>query len=258
MKKEIRIRGRSITRADLKLIRYLLRTEGHLGRTHLSQRLCRLWDFRQANGAYREIACRDLLRQLEQRGHIALPALLKKPSRQAGYRNHTVLPQALETSPLAGRLDHFARPTIELVSRTPKEKFYNGLIGALHYLGYGQGTGEQLKYVIFLKARPLAAIGFSAAAWCVACRDHFIGWNDQARQKNLPLVINNHRFLILPWVNIANLASWILAQVARRLRQDWQTLYAHDLVLVETFVEKKRFHGPAPAGLSRRQLDWCG
>jgi len=243
MEKEICIRGRIITSADLELIRHLLRTEGHLGRTHLSQKLCRIWDFRQANGAYREIACRDLLRQLEQRGLITLPTLLKKPSRQAGYRNHTFLPPALDTSPLEGQLDHFARPTIELVSRTPKEQFYNGLIGAYHYLSYGQGTGEQLKYMIFLGARPLAAIGFSAAAWRLACRDQFIGWNDQARRKNLALVVNNHRFLILPWVNITNLASWVLAQVTGRLRQDWQAVYAHDITLVETFVEKKRFHG---------------
>jgi hypothetical protein len=243
MEKEIRIRGRIITPTDLELIRHLLRTEGHLGRTHLSQKLCRLWDFRQANGAYREIACRDLLRQLEQRGLIALPALLKKPSRKPGYRNHTFLRQTFDTSPLEGRFDHLAVPIIELVSRTPQERFYNGLIGAYHYLGYGQGTGEQLKYVITWETHPLGAIGFAAAAWRVACRDHFIGWNDQARQKNLHLLVNNHRFLILPWVKIANLASWILAHVTRRLRQDWQTLYAHDIVLVETFVEKKRFHG---------------
>jgi hypothetical protein len=137
----------------------------------------------------------------------------------------------------------FPALAIALVSRTVHEKLYNGLIGVYHYLGYGQGTGEQLKYVISLESRPLAAIGFSAAAWRVACRDHFIGWNDPARQKNLPLVVNNHRFLILPWIKITNLASWILSQVTRRLRQDWQALYAHDLVLVETFVEKKRFHG---------------
>jgi len=243
MEKEIRIRGRVITPTDLELIQQLLRTEGHLGRTHLSQRLCRLWDFRQINGAYREIACRDLLRQLQQRGLITLPPQLVKPARKPGYRNHTFLSTALETSPLEGQFDHFARPTIELVSRTAKEKFYNGLIGAHHDLGYGQGTGEQLKYLIFLEARPLAAIGFSAAAWRVACRDQFIGWDDQMRQKNLPLVVNNHRFLILPWVKITNLASWILAHVTRRLRQDWQAVYAHDIALAETFVENKRFHG---------------
>ncbi len=242
MEKEIRLRGKIISPDDLELIRQLLATEGHKGRTHLSRRLCRIWDFRQANGAYREIACRDLLRQLEQRGFIALPSPLKS-ARKPGYRNRTLLPSSLDTNPLQGRVDNFSALTVELASRTAQEKLYNGLIGAYHYLGYGQGTGEQLKYVIALENRPLGAIGFSAAAWRVACRDRFIGWNDPARQKNLHLLVNNHRFLILPWIQIANLASWILAQVTRRLRQDWQRLYAHDLVLVETFVEKKRFHG---------------
>ncbi len=242
MEKEIRIRGKLITASDLELIRHLLRTDGHQGRSHLSRQLCRLWNFRQANGAYREIACRDLLRQLEQRGLISLPAPLKK-ARQVGYRNRTFLPSFLDTSIVVGRLDHFSDLTVELVSCTHREQLYNSLIGAYHYLGYGQGAGEQLKYVISWQRRPLAAIGFSAAALRVACRDRFIAWDDAARQKNLRLVVNNHRFLILPWVHITNLASWILAQVTRRLSADWQARYAHDLVLVETFVEKNRFHG---------------
>ena len=242
MEKEIRIRGKHLTANELEQIRHLLRTEGHRGRSHLSRQLCRLWDFRQANGAYREIACRDLLRQLEQRGLITLPTPLRK-ARQVGYRNQTFLPSCLETSVVEGRLDHFSALSVELVSRTPREQLYNSLIGAYHYLGYGQGTGEQLKYIISWAKRPLAAIGFSAAVLRVACRDRFIAWDDEARQKNLHLVVNNHRFLILPWVHINNLASWILARVTRRLSDDWRTRYAHDIVLAETFVEKNRFQG---------------
>ncbi|MCI0694599.1 DUF4338 domain-containing protein [candidate division KSB1 bacterium] len=252
MEKEIRLRGKRIGASELQQIRDLLSTDGHLGRSHLSRQLCRLWDFRQANGAYREIACRDLLRQLEQRGLITLPAPLKK-ARQVGYRNRTFLPSFLDTSIVEGRLDHFSDLTVELVSRTPREQLYNSLIGAYHYLGYGQGTGEQLKYIISSAKRPLAAIGFSAAALRVACRDRFIAWDEQARQKNLHLIVNNHRFLILPWVHITNLASWILAQATRRLSADWQARYAHDLVLVETFVEKNRFHGTC-----YRAANWCG
>ncbi|MGH7453457.1 MAG: hypothetical protein ACRENG_19060, partial [bacterium] len=139
MEEEIHIRGRLITPEDLELIRRLLSTEGQQGRTHLSRRLCWLWNWRQANGAHREIACRDLLRQLEQRGLVVLPALLKKPSRRPGYRNRTVLPQALDATPLEGRVDYFSAVEIALVSRTAQEKLYNGLIGAYHYLGYGQG-----------------------------------------------------------------------------------------------------------------------
>lgn len=243
MEKEIRIRGRIISPDDLQLIRRLLASEGHKGRTHLSRRLCRIWNWRQANGAFREIACRELLRKLDQRGLIVLPAPLRA-ARKPGYRNRTTLPADVDTTPIEAQLDGaFTQPpVIELVSGTAKEKLYNGLIGGYHYLGYSQGTGEQLKYLISSQKRCLAAIGFSAAAWRVACRDRFIGWDDPARRKNLPLLVNNHRFLILPWVNITNLASWILARVTRRLRQDWQARYAHDIVLVETFVEKSRFH----------------
>lgn len=252
MEKEIQIRGRLITPDDLELIRHLLATEGHRGRTHLSRRLCRIWNWRQANGAYREIACREVLRKLEQRSLLTLPPLLNTV-RRPGYRNRTALSQPLDVTPLEGGVAHFSALQIALVSRTAQEKLYNGLIGAYHYLGYGQGTGEQLKYVITLESRLLGAIGFSASAWRVACRDRFIGWDDQARQKNLHLLVNNHRFLVLPWIKIANLASWILAQVTRRLRQDWQALYAHDIVLVETFVENKRFHGAC-----YRAANWIG
>jgi hypothetical protein len=140
MEKKIRIRGRVVTADDLTLIRQLITTAGHCGRTYLSQRLRRLWDWRQANGAYREIACRDLLRQLEKRGLITLPAPLKS-ARRPGYRNHTSLPPTLETMPLSGKLNDFLPITIELVSRTPREKLYNGLIGAHHYLGSGPLCG---------------------------------------------------------------------------------------------------------------------
>jgi hypothetical protein len=242
MEQDIQIRRRVINAEELERIRHLIAAEGHHGRSHLSRQLCRLWDWRQANGAYREIACRELLRKLDARGLITLPPQ-RCPSRTPGYRNHTSLPATLATQPLAGTLENFPRLAVELVSRTAQEKFYNGLIGAHHYLGYGQGTGEQLKYLISTEARPLAAMGFAAAAWRVSCRDHLIGWDDHAREKNLPLLVNNHRFLILPWIHIPNLASFVLAKVLGRVREDWRHVYAHDIVLAETFVEKGRFLG---------------
>lgn len=244
MEKEIQIRGRIIGSDDLERIRQLIAHEGDKGRTHLSRRLCRIWDWRQANGAYREIACRELLRKLEARGLIVLPSPLRA-ARKPGYRNTTTLPGDLDTTPIEGQLCRAwsQELRIDRVSGTSAEPLYNGLIDAYHYLGYGQGTGEQLKYLIWWQSRPLAAIGFAAAAWRVACRDRFIGWDEVARKKHLHRIVNNHRFLILPWVRLTNLASWILSQVCRRLRPDWQARYAHEIVLVETFVEKDRFEG---------------
>ena len=90
---------------------------------------------------------------------------------------------------------------------------------------------------------PVAMLGFSTAAWRLAPRDKFIGWTPQLREKNLPLVVDNPRFLILPWIKIPNLGSHILAIVRRRLPDDWAERYNTTPVLIETFVETPRHTG---------------
>ena len=242
MKEEIIIRRRSVTCEDLKLIKDLIVHEGIKGRTHISRRLCRIWDWRQPNGLYKEIACRELLRRLEQRGLITLPPRLRT-SRRAGYKNKTDIVYNIDTSLLDCRLSDFRCITIELVRDMPRAQLYKGLIGKYHYLGYRQGTGEHLKYLVYGDGRVLSCIGFSSAAWRVSCRDQFIGWVDEIREKNLFKIVNNNRFLILPWVRVFNLASYILAHLRVRLPGDWVRVYNHSVVLGETFVERGRFLG---------------
>jgi hypothetical protein len=89
----------------------------------------------------------------------------------------------------------------------------------------------------------VATLGFGASARKAKPRDQLIGWTKDLRQRNLHLVVNTARFLILPWVHCKNLASRILALVSRRLPDDWQARYAYRPVLLETFVEKPRFTG---------------
>jgi len=240
---ELIIRRRSIQPGDLELIRQLITAEGIRGRSHLSNRLCELWDWRQANGHYRQIACRDLLRRLESKGLIQLPPPLAA-SRRPGYRNATRLPELWDTLTVAGPLAEF-RPQIQvrLVEDDAQSRIYAGLIGAYHYLGYQQATGAQLKYLVCWVDRPIACLSFGPAAWKVAARDKYIGWSMQARPQRLPWVVNNDRFLILPGVEIAHLASYVLAATVRRLRADWRRVYGHDLALVETFIERDRFRG---------------
>ena len=121
-----------------------------------------------------------------------------------------------------------------------------------HYLGFGGAVGENLQYVVRDgQGRPLACLVFGAAAWKCQGRDQFIGWSAPQRQRHLGLVANNTRFLILPWVKVPHLASWILGQISRRIARDWQAKYGHGLVLLETFVERERFRGH---GLSCGQL----
>jgi len=121
-------------------------------------------------------------------------------------------------------------------------QFSNGT-GHHHYLGYRQIVGNHLKYIAFIDERPVACLGWGSAAWSVKSRDSFIGWDKPTKENNLHFVVNNTRFLILPWVSVKYLASRILALNARRLCDDWLKVYNHPLYLLETFVEKNRFKG---------------
>jgi hypothetical protein len=225
------------------LIRELISTEGYRGRSYISNRLCEIWDWRQDNGRFRQIACRDLLRQLEGKGLVKLPPMLK-PARRAGYVNRVPALDLLDQSRVAGPLPSMREELrIDLAEGAEAGRLFKGLVGTYHYLGYQQAKGAQVKYLVRYRERPVACLSFGPAAFKVAARDQFIGWSVPQRQARLAWVVNNDRFLLLPWVEVPNLASWVLSRCVRRLRSDWQRIYQQDLVLVETFIEKDRFRG---------------
>jgi hypothetical protein len=241
------VRRRQIGAQELELIQALIRQEGARGRTHISNRLCEIWDWRQANGRFRQITCRDLLRQLEARQLIKLPPMLK-PARRPGYINRVPPPELLERAPLLGNAGALrSQIRLELAREGKHVQLFNCLVGACHYLGYQQPTGAQLKYLAFFEERPIACLSFGPAAFKVAPRDQFIGWNPAQRIERLPWVVNNDRFLIAPWVSVRALSSWLLSRCLRRLRQDWQEVYCHDLALAETFVQQDCFEGTSYA-----------
>jgi len=132
---------------------------------------------------------------------------------------------------------------LEQVRRTPFEKIFNGLVSEYHYLGYTQPIGEHLKYMAFSGGRPIACLAWGSAPWYIGVRDRFIGWSKKTRERNLHLIANNLRFLILPWVCSKNLASTILSQASKTVPTDWQKMYGYLPVLLETFVDKERFDG---------------
>ncbi len=138
--------------------------------------------------------------------------------------------------------------------RQRRERLHNSLVARYHYLGYRQPTGAALKYLCYCGERVVAALGFGAAAWKVACRDAFIGWEPAVREANLPGVVNNDRFVILPWVRVPHLASFLLGHCLRRLRRDWMAHYATPIVLAETFVERERFAGTCYRAANWRRL----
>jgi hypothetical protein len=243
MDTELVLRRRRVGPEDLELIRRLIIEEGHLGRSHISNRLCELWDWRQANGYFRQIACRDLLRQLHAKGLIELPPMLQG-ARRPGYINKVQTPELFSCVPLQGALGNLRdRITLQRAQGPRQTRLFNGLIGSYHYLGYQQPTGAQLKFLAFFEDRPIACLSFGPAAYKIAPRDQFVGWTAAQRQQRLPWVVNNDRFLILPSVQVPHLASWLLSRCLRRLRTDWRQVYRHDLALAETFIEEGRFVG---------------
>lgn len=244
MAKEITIRGRTVTAQDIQYVRQVLTEHWEMGRTHISRVICREWGWLQSNGRLKEVACRELLRRLEAAGEVALPAGRPGGGRRPG-NIRGVSPPALEFAPrpIEGMLKESRPIEIEMVRGTRKEGLFRELVDKHHYLGYRQIVGEHLKYVAFSGKRPLACIGWGGAAWKVGSRDKFIGWDRETRERNLHLVANNTRFLILPWVRVPHLASFLLGQQARVISRDWERVYAHPVVLLETFIDKERFKG---------------
>lgn len=239
---ELVIRNRRLIESDLTIIRGLIQEEGSRGRTHLSRRLCRLWEWRQSNGAYREIACRDLLRQLDARNLIQLPMALHA-ARRPGYKNRIQTP-AILSDRIEVSLDQIkSEVRIVRVEATDQRHLLRDLLATHHYLGYRQPTGASIGYLVYWQDRPVACARFGPSAWKVAARDTFIGWTSEQRQLGLKRLVNNDRFLILPWVRVPHLASFLLGRLCRRLAQDWWSVYQESIVLAETFVDSQRFEG---------------
>lgn len=235
------IRGRRIADNDVAFVRSIIERHFTKGRTFISKELCRLWSWRQPNGNLKQMAASELLLRLERRGLVKLPP--RKTCKSGRRRKRPIpIPPHLK-KPIIAPLSHLSPIEIKMVRATQWETLYKGLIEAYHYLGYCQTVGEHLKYIVFYNDRPLACIGWGQAAYKVACRDNFIGWKSSHRDRNIFLIAQNVRFLILPWVKVPYLASHILGRMAKMVPRDWQRLYNHPLVLLETFVDTLRFKG---------------
>jgi hypothetical protein len=122
-------------------------------------------------------------------------------------------------------------------------RLWRQLLDEHHYLGSGPLAGHQLRYLIKGSGGWLGCLSFSAAALQVEARDRWIGWEPEVRRENLPYVINNSRFMILPWVEVEHLASHILGLVVRRVAGDWRERFGYEPVLAETFVDLERYRG---------------
>ena len=241
------VKGRMVSEPDLALIRQWQGQNPGWSRRRLSQALATYWDWRNGVGQLKDMAARTLLLKLHQRGLIVLPPRRQRPTNR--MRCPSQLPAAAEGAdrPLDCTLAQLGALTVHEVSGQAAERAWlRAALGRFHYLGFGGAVGENLQYVARDgQGRPLACLVFGAAAWKCQARDHFIGWSVAQQKRNLGLLANNTRFLILPAVRVPHLASWLLGRVGRRLSRDWQTKYGHPIVALETFVERERFRGTA-------------
>ena len=185
------------------------------------------------------MSARVALLRMERDGLLTLPAATHSytPSRGAAFTTASD-PQPELRCPCP-KTD----VTLNRVATRVDSKLWNELVARYHYLGYRPLPGAQIRYMVKHGETLLGALGFGAAAWKVAARDSFIGWTPDQRTARLHLVVNNARFLILPWIHVPNLASRILSLAARQVYRDWPELYGYQPVLLETFVERKRFAG---------------
>jgi hypothetical protein len=237
------VQGREVREADLEQIRQLMAAHPEWSRWRLSRALAATWDWRNAAGQLKDMAVRSLLVKLAQRGSIPLPARRRVPTNR--MRARVIAPQLWDTRPLDAPLAELGPLEVHEVSGDREgREILAAALAEFHYLGYRSSVGENAQYLVTQQgSRVLAGLLFGSAAWKCQDRDRFIGWSVAARQRNLPLITNNQRCLILPWVRVHGLGSWMLARVLRRLSSDWQAKYGHGIALVETFVERDRFRG---------------
>ena len=231
--------GRDFTPKELEQIRSLIEHNPMFNRTRLSEEVCRMLQWIKPDGKLKDMSCRVVMLRMQRDGLILLPpsTRIKQPVRKIEFT-----PATEPQSPVLCSVDQLPQLHLKMVTKA-NSALWNEYIERYHYLGHTTLPGAQLRYFITAGEQIVALVGFGAAAWQTAPRDQFIGWNHDQRKKNLNLIVNNARFLILPWVQSKNLASKILSLMARHLPDDWENRYNIRPVLLESFVQKDRFVG---------------
>lgn len=231
--------GWHFTLAEVELIRELLSIP-QMTRFRLSREVCERLNWRRANGQLKDMSCRVALLRMQADGLIQLPP--PRNPKPVSYRHDPEIERAVREPSQLPTVD-LDRLSVELVVHKRDSLLWNAYVQHHHYLGHQLLPGAQLRYFVRCAGHVIAALGFGASAWKVKPRDELIGWTSEQRRRNLHLIVNNARFLILPWIRARNLASRVLALISRRLAEDWQVRYGYQPVLLETFVEKPRFAG---------------
>ncbi len=233
--------GRDFSRAEIESICVLIASSPSLNRAQLSRSVCDKFAWVRPDGRLKEMSCRVAMIRMDRDGLITLPAPLKGNGNRR--RQPPLTSASAPLDPVHLTREDLGNLAVRPVSKGSESSHWNELVQRYHYLGYKALPGAQIRYLVHAGQHLVALLGFGASAWRVAPRDRFIGWKADQRQQNLQLIVNNARFLILPWIHGECLASRILARAVRRLPEDFEQRYGYRPVLLETFVQKDRFRG---------------
>ena len=235
--------GRPVSAKEWKILREILDSCG-FSRHELASTICEALGWVRPNGRLKARECYEYLNLLEARGLVELP--MQNELRGRGPTSITYTKAGEEGKPREGTLSDVSPVRLGLVTTAQERALWRELVERYHYLGHKVAYGAHLRYLVWIStpaAELAGCVQFSSSAHRLASRDGYIGWDEEARKRNLQQVVNNSRFLILPWLSIRGLASHVLSLSARVMVEDWEEAYRVKPVLLETFVDSERYEG---------------
>lgn len=240
IKTPIVLRGRSFSENDLRLIRNILRRNRRKGRTAISRLVCEALSWRQPNGWLKDRACRDALGKLENEKYITLPVARVVTRTRTNDTKKSFLSEFDLETPIR---DFPNEICLKIAKGNKTERIWNEVVRKFHYLGHRVSVGRCIKYLVVSGKRILGAIAFSSPAWHLEARDAIVEELNLDSTLIRDYVLDNSRFLILPNVEVPNLASRILSLATKKIVSDWAWYYSITPLLVETFVQPSRYLG---------------
>ena len=237
--------GKPVTKEEMDLIKEMAQEFWGISRTELAETLCELLEWKRPSGRLKGVECRDFLEELEARSVIKLPK--PRQGKPKGTRSKAGRSQRGEADqPIRGRVKDLGKVVLTKVESVKDRELWKELVDRYHYLGFKTPFGAYLRYLITSQEpqpRMLGCLQFSSPAWALEKRDEWIGWDGETRKARLQLIVQNSRFLLLPWIEVKGLASHVLSKAARQVPGDWQACFKQRPVLLETFVDRERFKG---------------
>jgi hypothetical protein len=242
--------GRKISQAEIEQIKETVDLCWRLSRYELAQTIAENLGWYTASGSLKIDACVKLSERLESEGILQLPK--KRGVSKPKIRSIPITSRSAPTADIDCKLKQLDFVKLQAVSAPRDMQLWQEYVSRYHYLGYKKPFGYYLHYFIGSDRGILGCALFSGAAKNIGVRDRWIGWTPAQRMRNLAWVVNNSRFLIFPWVKVANLASHVLGQIHKQIRTHFKQRWGFCPVLLETFVDSQSYRGSC-----YKAANWC-